>query len=47
MHLKYLSGEVKISDEHDDYIWADLDKIKSLAISSAFKKVLDKKNWEI
>ena len=26
MYLKNLKGEVKISDEHDDWMWASLDK---------------------
>ena len=47
MYLTDVKGEVKISDEHTDWMWADLDKIKSLELSSSFKKVLEKKNWEI
>lgn len=47
MYLKDLKGEVKISDEHDDWMWASLDKIKELELSTAFEKVLKKKNWKI
>lgn len=47
MYLKDLKGEVKISDEHDDWMWAGLDKIKELELSTAFEKVLKKKNWKI
>ena len=47
MYLKDLKGEVKISDEHDDWMWAGLDKIKELEFSTAFEKVLKKKNWKI
>ena len=47
MYLKDLKGEVKISDEHDDWMWASLDKIKELELSTAFEKVLKKKNCKI
>lgn len=47
MYLKDLKGEVKISDEHDDWMWTSLDKIKELELSTAFEKVLKKKNWKI
>lgn len=47
MYLKELKGEVKISDEHDDWMWASLDKIKELELSTAFEKVIKKKNWKI
>lgn len=47
MYLTNIEGEVKISEEHIDWMWADLEKIKSLELSSSFKKVLKKKNWDI
>lgn len=47
MYLKDLTGNVAISDEHDSWMWADLNKIKTLELSSAFKKLLEKKNWKI
>lgn len=47
MYLKDIKGEVQISDEHIDWIWADLDKIRSLELSTSFKKVLEKRKWKI
>lgn len=47
MYLKDVEGEVKISEEHTDWMWADINKIKTLKISTSFKKVLKKRNWEI
>lgn len=45
MYLTDIKGEVKISDEHTEFMWADMDKIKTLEISTSFKKVLEKRNW--
>ena len=45
MYLTDVEGEVKISDEHTDWMWACLEKIKTLEISTSLKKVLEKKNW--
>lgn len=45
MYLEDIKGQVKISDEHTDWMWADLDKIKTLELSSSFRKTLEKKNW--
>jgi len=47
MYLENIKGEVKISDEHTDWMWAGLEKIKSLEISTSLKKILEKRNWEI
>ena len=47
MYLKIINGEVKISEEHTDWMWAGLDELKTLEISSSLKKVLKKRNWEI
>ena len=47
MYLDNIKGEVKISEEHTDWMWASLEKIKSLEISTSLKKVLKKRNWEI
>ena len=47
MYLKDITGEVKISDEHTDWMWASLEKIKSLEISTSLKKVLKKRKGEI
>lgn len=47
MYLKEIEGEVQISDEHEDWMWAELDDIKSLDISYSLKKILEKRNWNI
>ena len=47
MYLENIKGDVKISDEHTDWMWAGLEKIKSLEISTSLKKILEKRNWEI
>ena len=47
MYLDNVQGEVKISEEHTDWMWANIEKIKSLEISTSLKKVLKKKNWDI
>lgn len=45
MYLDDVEGSVEISEEHTEYMWASIEKIKSLELSSSFKKVLEKKNW--
>lgn len=47
MYLENVTGEVKISDEHTDWMWASLEKIKTLEISTSLMKVLKKKNYEL
>jgi 8-oxo-dGTP diphosphatase len=47
MYLENIKGDVKISEEHTDWMWANLEKIKSLEISTSLKKILEKRNWEI
>lgn len=47
MYLDDVEGNVKISDEHTDYMWASVEKIRTLEISTSLKKLLEKKNWEI
>ncbi len=47
MYLCDVKGEVKISDEHTDWMWVDLEKIKGLEISTSLKKVLEKRKWDI
>lgn len=44
MYLDDVEGDIKISDEHTDWMWASLDKIRTLKISTSLKKVLEKKN---
>lgn len=45
MYLDDVEGSVEISEEHTEYMWASIEKIESLELSSSFKKVLEKKNW--
>lgn len=45
MYLENVEGDVKISDEHTDWMWVALDEIKSLEISTSLEKVLEKRNW--
>ena len=47
MYAKDITGEVKISDEHDDWMWANIDKIKSLDITPSLEKIIEKRNDEI
>ena len=47
MYLENIEGNVKISEEHTEFMWAGLEQIKELEISSSLKKILEKKNWEI
>ena len=47
MYLVDVRGEVRISDEHTEFMWASLDKIKTLEISTSLKKVLEKKKYQI
>ena len=47
MNLEIIGGEVKISDEHDDWIWASINEIKSLDITSSLEKIIEKRNGEL
>ncbi len=47
MYLDNVKGDVKISEEHTDWMWADLEKIKTLKLSTSLEKILKKRNWEI
>lgn len=47
MYLKNIKGEVEISDEHIDWMWASLDMLKTLPLSTSLKKVLKKRNWKV
>ena len=47
MYLENVEGDFKISEEHTDGKYASLDEIRTLDLSSSFKKVLDKKDWMI
>ena len=39
--------EVKISDEHIDYTWKNIDELKTMDLSRTTLNVLKKKNWKI
>ena len=47
MYLENAEGEVEISEEHTDWMWASLEKIKELEISTSLEKLLKKRNWKI
>lgn len=47
MYLDDVSGDVKISEEHTDWMWADLEKIETLEISTSLEKVLKKRKGKI
>lgn len=47
MYLENVEGEVKISEEHTDWMWIDLDEIRRLEISTSLKKVLEKRDWKL
>lgn len=47
MYLDVTGGEVKISEEHTDWMWADIEKIRTLDVSTSLEKMLKKKDWEI
>ena len=47
MYSKDISGEVKISDEHDDWMWADINEIKTLDITPSLEKIIEKRNGKL
>ena len=47
MYLDDVEGSVAISEEHTEYMWASIDKIESLELSSSLKKLLEKRNYEL
>lgn len=47
MYLDDINGSVEISDEHTQFKWASMDEIRSLELSTSFKKVLEKKNYKL
>ena len=47
MYLVDVSGDVKISEVHTDWMWANLDKIETLEISTSLEKVLKKRKGKI
>ena len=47
MYLDDVEGSVEISEEHTEYMWASIEKIESLELSSSLKKLLEKRNYEL
>ena len=47
MYLENVEGSVKISEEHTEYMWVSVDKIRTLELSTSFGKFLEKKNWTV
>ena len=47
MYLDDVEGIVEISEEHTEYMWASIEKIESLELSSSLKKLLEKRNYEL
>ena len=45
MYLVDVKGEVKISEEHTEFMWASIENIKTLEISTSLKKLLEKKEY--
>ena len=44
---RYVEGAVEISEEHTDYLWASIEKIRGMEISTSLKKLLKKRNYEL
>ena len=47
MYLDDVEGTVEISEEHTEYMWASIEKIRGLEISTSLKKLLKKRNYEL
>jgi len=47
MYLDDVEGSVEISEEHTEYMWASIEKIESLELSSSLKKLLEKRNYKL
>ena len=45
MYLDDVEGNIKISDEHVDWMWVPIEKSKTLPISVSLEKTLKKRNW--
>lgn len=43
MYLDDVTGNVKISDEHTEFMWASIEKIIELEISTSLEKLLEKR----
>ena len=47
MYLTDVEGEVKISEEHTEFMWASIEEIKTLELSTSLKKLLEKRKWQL
>ena len=47
MYLDDVEGTVEISEEHTEYMWTSIEKIRGLEISTSLKKLLKKRNYEL
>lgn len=47
MYLDNISGDVKISEEHTDWMWTGTEDMKGLEISTSLEKLLKKRKWKI
>ena len=51
MNLETVSGEVQISDEHDDFKWLNMEELKELyerdELTGSLKSTLEKRNFKI
>ena len=47
MYLDDVEGAVEISEEHTEYMWAPIEKIRGMEISTSLKKLLKKRNYEL
>ena len=50
MNLEIISGKLQISDEHDDFKWANVEELKELynddMLTPTLRKTVEKKNFE-
>ena len=47
MEVKDVTGDIKISDEHVDWMWVTLDELKELDLSGSLKSLLKSKNYKL
>ena len=51
MNVNAISGELEISDEHDDFKWASIEELKKLynddMVTPTLRKTLEKRDFEI
>jgi 8-oxo-dGTP diphosphatase len=47
MYLDEVEGKVNISEEHTESMWASIETMKTLDISTSLEKLLKKRNYEL